>query len=854
MKRITAIGLTMITLFGCVSCAAPSSSSSTPETSVVYGTATEADFWGAPTTEKILQDVHSGYESVKTDAKIDVLAAKGEYEAGQIIITAPEGKTLEYEVSLSDLKTADGVVFPKEKIDVFHEKYIEVEVNQEGTTAPIGWYPDALVPYENIKKCGENIVEPGKNQGLYFRFNVSTQQAEGTYEGVAKITIGGEEKNIPITLTVANVVVSQENHTKSIFSNGWFLERGELDTTQAMMDKYTEALFSYRLNPSQIITVSVSKDEEIEYFVDKAYTFMQNPICSSLALPFESVSKQAEDGKYYQCINEPIFIKYLTKVFEKSCETNFNMFDKLVCKLGMIDEPTTSVADRAKVKMVTEAYDRVLKETADSLEANEAYTSEIKAEIVESMRSLKHIITTKYRDAYADYIETWCPLFRDYDSEYERSLYENQEEKWWYGCIYPKAPYPTYHIEDTLLSARLESWMKAEYDVVGTLYWATDIYAQYDGYQYNDIEDYYGVAGRFPNVNGDGALFYPGKRYGIDGPVGSLRLESIRDGIEEFEIFYAIKEMYKKVSDTISAENAEEAFTATKLISALTSNLYVGTQVGTNSALFAQARNSLFSMYQATQDTGTYIIDYLDNGYGSICYTLLAQENTIIKKDGQVQIPVQTLTGADGAIYNKYDIEVKLENEKNVASFEMINGDKTYNFEQILAGKATVRGAELMTESDITALGESDITLETVDANSVDSAYDGKWMAVTLGTTFIDEEQTSFNTEMRQQFKLEGALAEGINGGLNKLIMHVYYEGEDNVKFALVAKHKNNSLLQELKTVELRKGMNEIVISLTPINWAKLGDITYFRITLADSENGQPQRTVYIADTVIYAK
>ena len=80
MKRITAIGLTMITLFGCVSCAAPSSSSSTPETSVVYGTATEADFWGAPTTEKILQDVHSGYESVKTDAKIDVLAAKGEYE------------------------------------------------------------------------------------------------------------------------------------------------------------------------------------------------------------------------------------------------------------------------------------------------------------------------------------------------------------------------------------------------------------------------------------------------------------------------------------------------------------------------------------------------------------------------------------------------------------------------------------------------------------------------------------------------------------------------------------------------------------------------------------------------------
>lgn len=133
-------------------------------------------------------------------------------------------------------------------------------------------------------------------------------------------------------------------------------------------------------------------------------------------------------------------------------------------------------------------------------------------------------------------------------------------------------------------------------------------------------------------------------------------------------------------------------------------------------------------------------------------------------------------------------------------------------------------------------------------------AYSGKWAAITLGTTFIDEEQTSFNTEMRQQFKLEGALTEGIRDGLNRLIMHVYYEGEDNVSFALVAKHKNNSLLQELKTVELHKGMNEIVVSLTPINWEKLGDITYFRITLADNESGQPQRTVYIADTVIYAE
>lgn len=849
MKKFLAIGLTAVMLCGALSLQAPSPTLSQTESA---SAASDATFWSTYVTEKVLQDRPSSEYSPKT-AKIEVLSAKGEYEAGQVIITAPEDKSLKYEVELSDLSTTGGVVFSKEKIEVFHEKYIEVEINQEGTTAPTGWYPDALIPYENIKKFGENIVSAGQNQALYFRFNVPIDQQVGVYTGSAKILIGGEEKVIPITLKVADVTVSEVNHTKSIFSNGWFLERGELDTTQAMMDKYTEALFDYRLNPSQILTVTLSKDEEIDYFVEKAYTFMQNPRCSSLALPFEGAAKMADDGNYYSCINEEIFAKYLTKVFEKSCQTNFNMFDKLVCKLGTIDEPTSNASDRAKVKMVIETFDTVLAQTADILENDQTYQSEIKAEIVSSMRSLKHIITTKYKEIYKDYIETWCPLFRDYDSEYDRSLYADQEERWWYGCIYPKAPYPTYHLEDTLLSARLESWMKAEYDIVGNLYWATDIYAQYDGFQYNDIEDYYGVADRFPNVNGDGALFYPGKRYGVDGPVASLRLESIRDGIEEFEIFYAIKQMYKAQSDNISAVDLNESFDATKFISALTSNLYVGTKVGTTNQLFEQARNTLFTMYEVTEKTQTYIVDYVDNGYGSINYTLLAKDGVVIKQNGVEQTPIKSITGADGCVYDKYVVETKLDKDYNVTSIQIISDQGEYTFEQILSGKATVRTADLVAESDVTALGDSILIFESVDANAIDSAYSGTWASITLGSTFIGDDG-SFNTEMRQQFKLDGALADGISAGLNRLIMHVYYEGEDNVQFALVAKHRRNSLYQELKTVELKKGMNEIVVSLTPINWAQLGEIDFFRITLADTDNGQPERTIYIADTVIYAE
>ena len=39
------------------------------------------------------------------------------------------------------------------------------------------------------------------------------------------------------------------------------------------------------------------------------------------------------------------------------------------------------------------------------------------------------------------------------------------------------------------------------------------------------------------DIHGDGILFYPGNKVGIDGPVASLRMKIIRDGLEDFDLF-----------------------------------------------------------------------------------------------------------------------------------------------------------------------------------------------------------------------------------------------------------------------------------------------------------------------------
>ncbi|MBO6262031.1 MAG: DUF4091 domain-containing protein [Bacilli bacterium] len=634
MKKINSFLLSIGFIAGLVSCASNGSGNNN------LG---PVDIWGAPATEKILQDVHGIYDNIRTDASINIVAAKGEYESQHIILTS-KGARAFYEIEYSELKSQNGDIFKKENIDIFHEKYLELTNNFDRTEMPTGRYPDALIPYDGIVKAKENYVEAGCNQGLYFRFNVPLGQKEGTYTGSAKITVDGNSYSIPITLVVENLVVSEVNHAKSQFLTRWFQSRGELDTTQEMHDKYSRFLYEYRLCGSDLILDNSHSKKEIDEYVDLAYDHMQNPKCSTVSIPCRKAADVGFDGSSLR--------SYLTAFAKKSFETGYNMMKKLTFYNNYVDEPQFwGPGGLPATQTMSTRYRGVIKSLADTLAADTSITAANKDEVIASLRDVPNVITSWYDLDYAPWVDTWCPEFNHYDAEYSRANYDSQKEKWWYGCIDPKAPYPTYHIEDTLLSARLEPWMKAEYDVVGSLYWATTVYAEYDGSKYNDIEDYYsGSASRFPRVNGDGWLLYPGAKYGIDGPLPSLRIEAIRDGLEEYELLYALKNNYK---DLKTALGEEVDVSIDKMFSLLRSSLYYGTRVTAKNDTFYEARKVLFDLAKINQNTLTSIVDYYDDSYGNYVFTILAPTGTEIKANNITLSPEKNIGG-----YNKFTAEV----------------------------------------------------------------------------------------------------------------------------------------------------------------------------------------------------
>ena len=835
MRKAFSIVLSALLLMQLCACTDTEQSSTSQEQNQqqeTYGNLSDATIWGAPGTEKILQDKQGLYDDIKTEAAIDLTVAKGELEAQHIIIAAKD-KKLSYTLTLNDLSASDGTVFSKENIEVFHEKYVHVKTTYDRSKLPAGWYPDALVPYENIVQAGENVVEKEQNQGLYFRFDIPTEQPAKVYAGTAKLTIGEQSQDIPITLNVADVTVSEESHAKSIFLNQWHFHKGELDTTQEMLNEYTEALYDYRLNSDIIMMDNGHSDEDIAYYVELSYKFMQNPRCTNITIPYATTNIDGE-----QCIDPVIFKKYLMAYANKSFETDYNMFEKLVCYFGIIDEPDLQgILNRTAV--VTREYKKALEEAASSIENDSSIRSEKKEMVAQSIRELKNVITTAYSDTYAPYVDTWCPKYTYYDTEAGRAQYDSQEERWWYGCNEPQAPYPTYHTEDTLLSARLVSWMQAEYNVTGNLFWATNIYAEYDGNKYNDIEDYYtGEASRFPEINGDGYLFYPGKKYGIEGPIGSLRLEAIRDGLEEYEILYAMKDSYATASEAISENNVNNAFTFQDMVSSLGEQMYNGTMVTADTETFQAARASLFSLATISQNTGVCIAKFNDDGYGNKLYTLVAPDNVVLKRDGVVLAPEETVGG-----YKKYELKISLSDEQNYFSFTAEVDGETYDFTQALGGKAMVVDATKVNLGDI-AKEDVQPTVSLVDANNIDAAYSGKMLKIDLPKA---------RAEKWQSFNFKGALLSGVGENTLKIILHVYYPGDDEVEIAFSAKYKNQPDYIDLTTKKLQKGMNTIEISMADKNWNKLGDIEYIAVYLGGKQ-GEPARTLYIADSVIYGK
>ncbi|MBI2299348.1 MAG: DUF4091 domain-containing protein [Armatimonadetes bacterium] len=145
-------------------------------------------------------------------------------------------------------------------------------------------------------------------------------------------------------------------------------------------------------------------------------------------------------------------------------------------------------------------------------------------------------------------IGVWCPLTPGYDDVAANARRAAGEEVWWYVCCGPTAPWSNFYLDQPAPSHRLLLWQTWQRKAQGLLYWGLNHWPGFDGRTMDPLPP----DKRWPRVpwndggrNGDGYFIYPGP----DGPLSSLRLEILRDGMEDYDALTLLAQQVKRVGE-----------------------------------------------------------------------------------------------------------------------------------------------------------------------------------------------------------------------------------------------------------------------------------------------------------------
>jgi hypothetical protein len=269
---------------------------------------------------------------------------------------------------------------------------------------------------------------------------------------------------------------------------------------------------------------------EAQALVTKYYEFLLEHYVSAYSLPADLKSPEA--AKY---LNDPRLTSYV--IPWKEDEAYLRDIGTYLDQHGWLSKGYMYVVDEPINK---DSYDRI-KAVAELI--HRAYPKLRLTAPFYRAPDWDDKLTTY--DVLTGSLGIWCPNEHYFDTNpriYEQFRERQQagEAGWWYVCCGPGEPYNNFFVSMDGFSHRLIFTQMHRLGVTGLLYWSTTYWNPSS--TKDPWADIATVKDINPLIYGDGSLLYPGKQVGIDGPVGSIRLKLIRDGIEDYQYLRLLAE------------------------------------------------------------------------------------------------------------------------------------------------------------------------------------------------------------------------------------------------------------------------------------------------------------------------
>lgn len=448
-------------------------------------------------------------------------ACRRERESGQVVVVSLGQKVSGVRVQWSSLDNPQGGHIAHDAIEVSLVGYVTTR-KPVYPVERVGRWPDPLLPLETFD------VTAGEIQPLWVTVSVPPDARPGTYLGTLTVSSDASPpQTIRLNLEVWDVELPLHGKLKTGFGcvvrgdmSQWYGFKG--DPPEDFRYKLYSLLLRNRVNPASLYIQEVwPLWSDFDWCYDRGLNALS---LGSLEIADTArLSKLAADAERLR-------------------------------QRGLLDMAYVygyGETDDASLERAREGFSKVRR-------------------LVPGLRRACPISPTK---ALWNYVSIWHVLTSDYDPVIAWRRQRLGEEVWWYVCCGPRHPYANFFIDYPATDARTLFWEAYKQGVQGFSYyeiamWASNMLTQDIGDPALVIhEDPQALAAlregkRWPQVpwntftfsryNGDGQLIYPGPN---QTPLPSLRLEVIRDGIEDYELLSLLETVARRLQKVDEKQN-----------------------------------------------------------------------------------------------------------------------------------------------------------------------------------------------------------------------------------------------------------------------------------------------------------
>ncbi|GGI45079.1 hypothetical protein GCM10008018_10300 [Paenibacillus marchantiophytorum] len=475
--------------------------------------------------------------------RISLAAARGTRVGCQILIQGLAiGANLAWSFHPST-KTASY----QDNIEVFRMKDVLVNENTgpQYSTIPVGTpadYVTRLAPfrvYDALQRIDQALIVDSSTEALYVSWHIPSRITPAVYPGELHLQIDEHQIIIQVALEVFLATVP-ERETLAI--TNWFsninaatyhgLELWSEDHWQ-MIRQYGEAMRRTRQTHFLVDLALVDvHDYEGTYTFD--FAKIQRYIELFLSLGFSGI----EAGHLASRLgwDDPAYVLSYKPEIQATSPEGYAFLAQFLPAWHQFLQ-------------INDWLELTIQHVADEPIQESASDFRILSSIVRKFMPGVKLIEAMIYPHIEGSIDIWVPTNEGFDKHQEHFEHLKQlgETIWFYTCWNPGGHYLNRFLDLALLKTRYLHWGNYKYGLQGYLHWGFNMYL--------DDQNPFELTCPFlaPGVHakrvpaGDTHIVYPGS----DGPLLSMRLEAMRAGVEDYELFQLLAEVNKPLADEI---------------------------------------------------------------------------------------------------------------------------------------------------------------------------------------------------------------------------------------------------------------------------------------------------------------